>query len=140
MKNEIPVPLIRVNQWFIVLSVLLAFITGSPLWIVFAWVIVAASVFFGPQAHLIVRLVKPLLRKKLVNATTEDAGLQRFNQTLALIFLTISVAGFYLLNNPLVGYVAAAVLAVVAFIAICGYCLGCTFYYLWNQQKRKWTK
>lgn len=134
--KEIPVPLVRTNQTGIVLFVLLAAAFRQPLLIVLLWVIQVIGLVGGARANLFILLLKPLLAPRLAGAKTEAAELQRFNNSIAVILLTLSVAGFALGWN-IAGYVLAGIVALAAFTAICGYCIGCTLYYQYKQFKAR---
>jgi len=138
--NEIPVPYLRANQTGIVAFVIIAAITQQPLIIVLLWVIQVVGLLFGGKANLFIRSTKPFLKKNILNAMTESIELSRFNNLLAVIFLTISLL-LFLMGWTIAGYIVAGMLAIAAFAAICGYCIGCTLYFQYNLFKtRKITK
>jgi hypothetical protein len=126
--KEIPMPYIKSNQVGIVLFVLLATFLKLPLLLALLWVIQVVGLVFG--FNLFVRIAKPLLNVK--GSNTQAAELQRFNNVLAVIFLTIAVLAFAL-QLTVVGYIFSFMLFVAAFAAICGYCIGCTVYYQYKQ-------
>ncbi|MGG0170643.1 DUF4395 family protein [Paenibacillus dokdonensis] len=84
--------------------------------------------------NLFVLLAKPFLKVK--GAPTQAQELQRFNNMLAVIFLTLSLLSF-LIQLPFLGYIFAAMLFLAAFAAICGYCIGCTVYFQYKQFKAR---
>jgi hypothetical protein len=51
---------------------------------------------------------------------------------LAVIFLTLAILGIAT-KLSVVGYIFSAMLFAAAFVAICGYCIGCTVYYQYKQ-------
>jgi len=132
--NEIPVPYLRANQTGIVAFVITAAITRQPLLILLLWVIQVVGLLFGVKANVFIQFAKPFLKKQISQALTESRELSRFNNLLAVIFLTISLV-FFSLGWTIVGYIVAGMLAIAAFTAICGFCLGCFIYFQYNLRK-----
>jgi hypothetical protein len=75
-----------------------------------------------------VSIVRPFLGSLVARSHTEALELQRFNNTIAVVLLTLSVICFSLGFNT-AAYIFAGMVALAAFVAICGYCIGCTMYY-----------
>lgn len=134
--REIPIPYVRANQAGIVLLVVLAIVLQQPVLIAALWAIQVIGLWRGVRANLIVRLATPLLASRIAGAQTESAELQRFNNSIAVILLTVSLLCFWVLQAPLAGYTAAGMVAVAALIAICGYCVGCFLYYQFKKRLR----
>jgi hypothetical protein len=126
--KEIPMPYIKANQVGIVLFVLLATLLKLPTLLVVLWVIQVVGLVFG--FNLFVRIAKPFLNVK--GSETQAVELQRFNNVLAVIFLTLAILGFGT-QLTVAGYIFSAMLFAAAFVAICGYCIGCTIYYQYKQ-------
>ena len=133
--NEVPVPYLRSNQIGIVLTVLIAIITQQPLLIALLWVVQVLGLLLGLKANLFIRLAKPFLKESIKDAPTEEKELSRFNNLLAVIFLTLSLISFALGWN-VTGYIFVGMLAIAASLAICGFCLGCFMYF---QYKKFWS-
>ncbi|QGQ98013.1 DUF4395 domain-containing protein [Paenibacillus psychroresistens] len=126
--REIPMTYIKSNQVGIVLFVLLATFLKLPQLLVLLWLIQVVGLVFG--YNLFVRLAKPFLNVK--GSETQAAELQRFNNVLAILFITLAVLAFTL-KLTMVGYVFSFMLFLAALAAICGYCIGCTVYYQYKQ-------
>ncbi|MDF2962817.1 MAG: hypothetical protein K0S39_4552 [Paenibacillus sp.] len=135
--REIPVPYVRANQTGIVVLVTLAIILQQPALIAALWAIQVIGLWRGVRANLIVMLAAPLLASKVPGAQTEAAELQRFNNSIAVILLTVSLLCFWGVGAPVAGYIAAGMVAVAALIAICGFCVGCFLYYQYKQRMRR---
>ncbi|AZU64507.1 DUF4395 domain-containing protein [Neobacillus mesonae] len=133
MENQlrsVPRPLVRTNQWFIVLSVLLTWITKQE-WILLIPLLAGLmGLFFG--FNPIMRLAKLFLKKHPSQYIAEDWEQQQFNQTIAVICLAGGFISF-LMNWTIVGYVFTIMVAAAAFIAILGFCVGCFIRYQWQQ-------
>jgi hypothetical protein len=126
----IPMPYIKANQIGIVALIVLATIFKMPFILILLWLIQITGVIFG--SNLFIQLAKPFVN--LQGKETQAIELQRFNVTLGILFLTISLISFA--NNLIfMGYLFAWILGIVALIAICGYCLGCTIYYQYKHLK-----
>ena len=134
MINEIPTPYVRANQTGIVTVVLLAAITQQPLLIAMLWAIEVAGLVFGQKGNLFIRVAKPFLKKYIATASTEARELNRFNNTLAVIFLTISIICFAL-GWSVAAFISAGLLALAALGGILGHCLGCFLYFQYKMFK-----
>ncbi|GIP28271.1 hypothetical protein J23TS9_34010 [Paenibacillus sp. J23TS9] len=130
--KEIPEPYVKANQIGIVLFVILTAVFDQPYLLLALLVIQVVGLLTGK--NLFVLLAKPFL--KVEGAPTQAQELQRFNNTLAVIFLTLSLLSF-LIQLPFLGYIFAAMLFLAAFAAICGYCIGCTVYFQYKQFKAR---
>lgn len=131
----IPVPYVRANQWFQVLSVLLAL--GSGLVGILAIPLVFGLIGLAFRRHPLFAIIRPFLKKPLSEYQMEDAEQQRFNQWIAVVCLTISLLGF-VTGYPAVGITFAILVGLAAAIAICGFCIGCfiRFQFLrWKQRR-----
>lgn len=130
---EVPMRYVKANQTGIVLFVITSMLT-TP-WILFAlWLIEIVGLFSGGRLNLFVRIVKPFLPAN--DGETQAAELTRFNNALAVIFLTLSLAAFAL-GWTIAGYVFAAMLLIAAGVALLGYCIGCTIYFQYKQLRHK---
>jgi len=126
---EIPMSYVKANQTGIVLFVILAFLI-SP-WILLAlWLIQVVGLLTGGRYNLFVRIAQPFLPTK--GGETQAAELTRFNNSLAVIFLTLSLLALSL-GWTIAGYVFAAMLLIAAGVALLGYCIGCTIYFQYKQ-------
>lgn len=130
----IPRPLVRLNQWTILLSVIIAWITGAytllliPLIANFLGVVVK----FNP----IVRFGKVFLRKDPKSYIPEDATQQRFNSTIATVCLTLAFVGFQF-GISWLGWAFSIMVAVASSVAILGFCVGCFIFFQINQFRYK---
>lgn len=135
MGDGIPVPLVRANQAFIILTAVLSFAFQFRAGALIGLALLLLPLLFGPRAHLVFRLARPLVARRLADAEREDPHVQRFNQSLAALFFAVGAAGLYILDpvwprwGAVVGWGALLAVAAVAFIATRGFCLGCTIYY-----------
>ncbi|MCZ8515951.1 DUF4395 domain-containing protein [Paenibacillus filicis] len=134
--KEIPLPYVRTNQAGIVLLVLLAILLQQPVLIVVLWAIQVINLWQGVRSNVFVMLAAPFLRSKLAGAPTESRELQRFNNSIAVILLTLSILFFWLNAGSIAGYIFAGLVGAAALMAICGYCIGCTLYYQFKRLRR----
>lgn len=130
--KEIPLPYVKMNQTGIVLFSVFAIVFQEPLLLIALWIIQAAGLLLGMKANLFIQLSKPLLQNRIAGAETQALELLRFNNSLGMIFLTLSLIsiGF---GWSVAGYIFAGMFALAAFAAICGYCIGCTVYFQFKQ-------
>lgn len=130
--SSIPRPLVRTNQWSIVLSVLVAWLSGQ------AWIL-AIPLLSGIMGLLfgfnpIMRFAKLFLKKQPSEYIPEDWDQQQFNQVIAVACLAFGLISF-LLGWTFAGYAFTAMVALSAFIAILGFCIGCYIRFQLNQYK-----
>jgi len=137
-NSVIPRPLVRVNQWSIVISVILLVITGNIIWLFIPLLSGMSSLLF--DFHPLMALAKPFLKKDFSQYVLEDKIQQRFNQTLAVIMLSLSVLSHWL-GWPILTYIFAAMVFTASGVAILGFCIGCFIRYQWilMKQNRKST-
>lgn len=122
-------PYVKANQTGIVLFVIASYLI-SP-WILAAlWLIQIVGLLSGGRYNLFVRIAKPFLRT--ADKETQAAELTRFNNSLAVIFLTLAVLSVAL-GWTVGGYVFSAMLLAAATAALLGYCIGCTVYFQYKQ-------
>jgi hypothetical protein len=128
--RSIPRPLVKINQWVIVLSVVISWISGGEWVLLIPLVSGLSGIFFGYNP--IMQFAKRFLKKSPESYVPEDWEQQQFNQKIAVFCLG---AGFisFLLDWSLAGYIFTALVAVAAFVAILGFCIGCFILFQWKQ-------
>ncbi|WP_100487862.1 DUF4395 domain-containing protein [Sporolactobacillus pectinivorans] len=131
---SIPRPLVRTNQWIIVVSVAATWITGVY-WILLLPLLSGAS---GLLFHYnpVMQLAKHFLKKPVSSYIPEDVDQQKFNQTIAVSCLTIGFFS-YLLHWHIVAYIFTAIVGLAAFVAILGFCIGCFIHFQWSQYRQR---
>jgi len=119
--RSIPRPLVRTNQWVIVISVVLTWLSGSE-WLLLVPLIsgfLGLLVGFNPVMHF----AKLFLRKDTKSYIPDDWEQQQFNQKISVLCLGIGFISF-LTGWTTLGYVFTILVAVAAFVAILGFCVG----------------
>ncbi len=130
--KQVPLPLIRLNQSAIVLFVATGIFLNQPVLIYIIAAIQLLGLLSNGKANPIIALAKLGIGPKLNKAETQAAELNRFNNAIAVILFAISTVCL-LLDLKVVGYIAAGFVGLAAFVAICGYCIGCTIYYQYKR-------
>ena len=130
--NAIPRPLVRTNQWVIVTTVLLSFVTHQPLLLLIPLLAGLLGLFTG--FNPIMRFAKLFLHKPLSEYALEDREQQNFNQIIAVVCLSLSLLG-YMTHIEIIGIVFSLLVALAAFIAILGFCIGCFLRFQWSQYR-----
>jgi hypothetical protein len=133
-NRSIPRPLVRANQWFIVISVVATWMTGQEWLLALPLVAGLLGLFFG--FNPVMRLAKLFLTKHPSEYVPEDADQQQFNQIIAVICLSVGLIS-YLAHWMIVAYIFTAMVALAAFVAILGFCIGCFIRYQWQQYRYK---
>jgi hypothetical protein len=134
--RSIPRPLVKTNQAVIVISVLLTWFSGLEWFLLIPLLSGLSGLFLG--FNPIMQLGKLFLRKDPKAYIPEDWDQQQFNQTIAVICLRIGFISFVLGWN-VVGYIFTIMVALAAFVAILGFCVGCFIHFQWNQYKYRRT-
>ncbi len=132
--NSVPRPLVRTNQWFIVLSVVATWLSGQYWILALPLIAGVLGILFGMNP--VMRFAKLFLKKPMNQYIPEDRDQQRFNQIIAVICLSLGVIG-YATHIALVAYIFTIMVALAAFIAILGFCVGCFIRYQWLQYRHR---
>ncbi|MDN4595325.1 DUF4395 domain-containing protein [Polycladomyces subterraneus] len=135
--SGIPLPFVRTNQWMIVSTVLAALLFSQPWILVIPLLVGIISLSTGKNPAF--WLARPFLSKPLSQYLAEDPDQQRFNQWISVICLAVSLIAFSL-GWTTVGTVFAVMVALAAFIAILGFCIGCFIRYQFLQWKHRHQK
>ncbi|CQR55613.1 DUF4395 domain-containing protein [Paenibacillus riograndensis] len=128
-SKGIPRPLVKTNQAFIVLSVLLSWITAQY-WIL-ALPLAAGLSGLIFQYNPVIKLAARFLRKERSAYVLEDPEQQQFNQGIAVFCLAAGLLSF-LAGWTVAAYIFTAMVAVAATVAILGFCIGCFIHYQWR--------
>lgn len=130
--KTIPLPLVKTNQWIIVLSILLTCVTGQYWILLIPLLSGLGGLFF--DFNPVMRIAKNFLRKKSSEYPQEDKAQQNFNQVIAVSCLSIAfisaMFGWHILF-----LIFSIIVALAAFVALNGFCIGCFIYFQWNQYK-----
>ena len=128
----IPRPLVRTNQTFIVLSIILAVITQFY-WILLLPILAGLSgILF--EKNFIILIAKRFLKKKASEYVLEDKSDLRFNQIIATVLLSASLISS-ITNHPILTIIFAAFVFLAASIALSGFCIGCWIHFQLRQYK-----
>jgi membrane associated rhomboid family serine protease len=130
--HSIPRPIVRTNQWVIVISVVLTWLTGSEWFLLVPFTSGLLGLLF--RYNPVMQVAKLFLRKDPKSYIPEDWEQQQFNQKISVSCLGIGFISFFLGWTTL-GYVFTILVAVAAFIAILGFCVGCFIHFQWKQYK-----
>ncbi|MFY0517482.1 DUF4395 domain-containing protein [Lysinibacillus sp. UGB7] len=131
-SHVIPRPLVRLNQWIILLSIILTWTTG----VVWLLAIPLVANFLGVLCNFnpIIRFGKQFLKKAPSAYIPEDAQQQKFNSSIASFCLAGGFLGFFF-HWKIVGYTFTAVVAIASSVAIAGFCFGCFLHFQLKQWK-----
>lgn len=130
--RKVPMRFVKANQVGIVLFVLLSFGFNQPLILGALWIIQVVGLVSGGKLNLFVQIGKAVLQGK--GTETQAVELQRFNNILAVVFLSLALISFSL-SWQVAGYLFSGMLLLAASAALLGYCVGCTVYF-WYKQLR----
>ncbi|MGO4734485.1 DUF4395 domain-containing protein [Paenibacillus sp. 2KB_22] len=130
--REVPMRYVKANQVGIVLFVLLSFVFNPLVVLGVLWSIQVVGLASGGKLNLFVQIGKVVLNGK--GTEMQAVELQRFNNILAVLFLSLALISFSL-GWTVAGYLFAVMLLAAASAALVGYCVGCTVYF-WYKQLR----
>lgn len=128
--KQVPISYVKANQSGIVVFVLLAFAFQWTWLVALLWVIQLLGLVGGGKWNLFVAVSKRFLSRS--GTETQAAELTRFNNALAVLFLSLSLASFAI-GWRMVGYIFTGFLLLAAGAALLGYCIGCAIYYQYKQ-------
>ena len=130
--RSIPRPLVRTNQWVIVLSVVATWLSGNDWFLLVPFISGLLGLLFGYNP--VMKFASLFLRKSLNSYIPEDWEQQQFNQKMAVTCLGIGFISFYF-GWTILGYVFTILVALAALVAILGFCVGCFIHFQWKQYK-----
>lgn len=136
--KTIPKPLVMLNQWTIVLSVIIALLTQSA-WILLIPLVANLSSLLTGFHPILVVAKRWFLSKPASQYMQEDYAQLRFNQWLAVGFLLVATISYFL-NWSLLFNIATIMVGLAASIAIAGFCIGCFIrfqFQQWNYRRKK---
>lgn len=131
---SIPQPLVRTNQWFILLSVVITWLTGVEM--ILAIPLIAGLLGLIFHYNPVMRAAKLFLKKAPSSYIPEDYDQQQFNQLIAVICLAGGLLS-YLFGFNALGHFFTAMVALAAGIAILGFCIGCFIRFQWKKFQAK---
>ncbi|MFB3164255.1 DUF4395 domain-containing protein [Neobacillus sp. 179-J 1A1 HS] len=132
--RSIPRPLVKTNQWVIVISAVLTLVFSEGWFLLIPLLAGISGIVF--KYNPVMNIAKLFLRKKPEEYIPEDWEQQQFNQKIAVFCLAVGFISFLLSWNT-VGYVFTIIVATAAFVAILGFCIGCFIHYQWKMYKYK---
>ncbi|MGM7701483.1 DUF4395 domain-containing protein [Pseudalkalibacillus sp. Hm43] len=130
--QSIPRPIIRTNQWFIFLSVVVAWFTSSEWVLLFPLITGLSGLLF--KYNPVMKLARHFLKKDHSSYIQEDREQQQFNQLIAVILLISALIGERIGSETLY-YLSSGMVAAASFIAIMGFCIGCFVRYQWSRYR-----
>ena len=132
--DGVPYPIVALNRGVIVGGVLLGLWLDQPLLTTAILALLAPAALFGRRGSLIFRIGSALFKNTVEHAPREDARIQRFNNTIAVILLSGAQIAF-LVGTAWLGWVFSVAVAFAALVALCGFCMGCFLYYPFRVNK-----
>jgi hypothetical protein len=124
--QHIPRPLVRANQWTIVITVIAFMITRIPALLLIPLLSGLSSLYFN--VHPIMEIAKKFLKKPMNQYVQEDKQPQRFNQILAVSMLSLAFVSSLLGSTFFSLFFSILVLSACS-LAIMGFCVGCYIHY-----------
>jgi len=134
VQQEIPLAKVRSNQIGIVIWIIVSIALDMPWLIAVLWLIQVLTLLLGSGANVFVTLLEPLVKAIYGTKHTEAKELVRFNLSIGLTFLTLSLLCVSL-QWKLAAYIIAGMMGAAALAALLGYCIGCTIYYQYKKYK-----
>jgi len=134
VQQEIPLAKVRSNQIGIVIWIIISIALDMPWLIAVLWLIQVLTLLLGSGANVFVTLLEPLAKAIYGTKHTEAKELVRFNLSIGLTFLTLSLLCVSL-QWKLAAYIIAGMMGAAALAALLGYCIGCTIYFQYKKYK-----
>ncbi len=124
----VPQPLVRSNQWLLLVGVVVALALHLPLLLAALFLIELPGVLCGSRAHPVLRVARRLLSGRLRGAAQEDADAQRFSNAIAVACLGLATLAFEL-GHPIWGWAFSLIVLAAVVVALAGFCVGCYIYF-----------
>lgn len=124
--SSIPRPLVRTNQWTILISVILTWTSGEAAILLIPLVANLLGILFN--FNPIMKFARIFLIKEGKQYIPEDVTQQKFNACIACFCLAGGYLSF-LAGWQIVGFIFTIMVAIASFIAILGFCIGCFIFY-----------
>lgn len=132
--RSVPRPLVRLNQWFIVVFVLLTWVTGQE-WLLLL-PLIAGLLGLLLKFNPVMRFGKLFLKNSPSEYIPEDHAQQQFNQVIAVVCLAIALVS-YAMGWIVTAYIFTSLVALAAFVAILGFWIGCFIRFQWTQYRHR---
>ena len=133
-KKGIPMPIVTLNRAILTFGILLALLTQQIWLTTILFLILLPTTLLGKQYSVIYWIGSWLFRKKIAVSNYEDAGLQRFNNSIATTLLGVAQI-FFLFGQSIMGWVFACMVMLASGVALLGFCVGCFLYYQFKIQR-----
>src|SRR5258708_14769448 len=131
-NDNIPMPIVRLNRWTLVISILAGLLLQWPLVTTALFLILLFAVVFGQRGSLIFKTGKQLMALGVLKSNDDEEGedrrLMRFNNSIALALLGLAQLAF-LTGVPVVGWALSLLVVVAASASLMDFCLGCVLFY-----------
>jgi hypothetical protein len=133
-QKGVPFPIVTLNRAVLTFGVLVSLLT-QQIWIItILFLIILPTTLFGKRFSLVYYIGNILFKKQIQNSQYEDAGLQRFNNTIATTLLGFSQISF-LAGQSILGWIFASMVMLASGVALLGFCIGCFLYYQFKIQR-----
>lgn len=133
-QSGVPFPIVTLNRVVLTFGVLAALLT-QQIWITtMLFLILLPTTLLGKRFSLVYFIGNIIFRKQIQTSQYEDAGLQRFNNTIATTLLGFSQISF-LAGQPFLAWVFASMVMLASGVALAGFCIGCFLYYQFKIQR-----
>jgi hypothetical protein len=133
-QKGVPFPIVTLNRAVLTFGVLVALLT-QQIWITtILFLIILPTTLFGKRFSLVYYIGNILFKKQIQISQYEDAGLQRFNNTIATTLLGFSQISF-LAGQSILGWIFASMVMLASGVALLGFCIGCFLYYQFKIQR-----
>jgi len=133
-QKGVPFPIVTLNRAILTFGILVALLT-QQIWITtILFLILLPTTLLGKRFSLVYFIGNILFKKQIQNSQYEDAGLQRFNNTIATTLLGFSQISF-LAGQPVLAWIFATMVMLASGIALLGFCVGCFLYYQFKIQR-----
>jgi len=133
-QKGVPFPIVTLNRAVLTFGILVALLT-QQIWITtILFLILLPTTLLGKKFSLVYFIGNIVFRKQIQTSQYEDAGLQRFNNTIATTLLGFSQISF-LAGQPILAWVFATMVMLASGVALLGFCVGCFLYYQFKIQR-----
>ncbi|WP_082892722.1 DUF4395 domain-containing protein [Rossellomorea aquimaris] len=122
ISNSIPKPLVSINQWFIVISVVVSWLTNMEWLLILPFIAGLSGLLF--RFNPVMHVGKRFLKKEMSSYPPEDFDQQQFNGAIAVVCLGSAFISS-LIGWSIGYYLFSGMVFLAASIALLGFCVGC---------------
>jgi Domain of unknown function (DUF4395) len=132
--NSIPRPLVQLNQWFIVSTIVISWVFQIEFFLLLPFIVGMTALLF--KYNPVIETGRLFLKNEPSTYPQEDADQQQFNNIIAVSCLGAAIISA-LAGRGTGFYIFSSMVFVAASVALAGFCIGCFIRFQWKRFQYK---